>query len=364
MTLTSLTPDELAAWRQHSAALDPRDMRGHIRGFPRQLAEAALRAAPFAAGLPERPPSAIAVLGLGGSAMGADLAAAYTTDRRQVSVVTVRDYALPAWLGEGALVIASSYSGNTEETLSSYQAAKARGLRAIALTTGGRLAELARAAGDPVLILPPGLPPRAALGHSFAAVALCLAQADPGLALEGEADALRGAAAFLEPLAEAWLGWEADNPALGLAASARTLLPVIYGGHPITIAAARRWKTQFNENGKIPAYTGEFSEHNHNEIVGFEGDHPAAAGFALLSLETAWDHPQITRRFAFVRRYCAGRVGAQHRVEAAGATPLEAMLWLCLLGDCASFLVSIMTGQDPTPVASIDQLKAELKDAE
>ncbi|MFN2384234.1 MAG: bifunctional phosphoglucose/phosphomannose isomerase [Gemmatimonadota bacterium] len=364
MTLTPPTPDERDAWSQRTAALDPRDMRGHIRDLPQQLAEAVERAVPFAAGLPQRPPSAIAVLGLGGSAMGADLAAAYSTDRREVPVVTVRDYWLPAWLGERALVIASSYSGNTEETLSGYQAAKARGLRAIALTTGGRLAELARTAGDPVLTLPAGLPPRAALGHSFAAVALSIAQADPGLALEREADALRGAAAFLAPLAETWLGWGADNPALAIAASARTLLPVIYGGHPITIAAARRWKTQINENGKIPAFTGEFSEHNHNEIVGFEGDHPAAAGFALISLETVWDHPQISRRFDFVRRYCAARVGAQHRVQAAGATPLEAMLWLCYLGDCASFLISIMTGQDPTPVTSIDQLKAELKDAE
>ncbi len=342
---------------------DTKDMRGHIAGLPGQIAEAVERAAPFAATLAARPaPSAIAVMGMGGSAMGADLAAAYTADRRAVPLVTVRDYALPAWLDRSAVAIASSYSGNTEETLSSYEEARRRGLRTIAITTGGRLGELARRHGDPALELPAGFPPRAALGHSFAAVALAVARLDPGLDLAAEREAVADLSRALAPLAEAWLSEDGANPALEIARALAARLPVVYAGHPVAVAASRRWKTQLNENGKIPAYWSPFPEHNHNEIVGFEGDDPAVPGMALVYLETPWDNPRVTRRMEFVRSFCEGRVGWQRRVrdEAAAPTPLETMFRLCYLGDCASFFVSILTGRDPTPVASIDRLKSVL----
>lgn len=341
---------------------DARDMRGHITRLPQQIGEAVTRAAPFARSLDASPPTAIAVLGMGGSAMGADFAAAYTADRRALPLVAVRDYALPAWLSRDAVAIASSYSGNTEETLSAYDEARRRGMRTIAITTGGRLGELARANGDPVLELPPGFPPRAALGHSFAAVALAAARLDPGLDVEREADAIAALEGSLSPLATAWLAEDAENPALEIARAIAARLPVVYAGHPIAVAAARRWKTQLNENGKIPAYWSEFPEHNHNEIVGFEGDDPVLAHMALLTLETPWENPRVVRRMEFVRSFCEGRVAYQRHVrdEAAATTPLETMFRLCYLGDCASFLVSILTGRDPTPVASIERLKSVL----
>jgi glucose/mannose-6-phosphate isomerase len=342
--------------------VDARDMRGRIAGLPDQIAEAAARSAPFARSLDAGAPSAIAVLGMGGSAMGADLAAAYTAERRALPLVAIRDYALPAWLDRRAVAIASSYSGNTEETLAAYGEARRRGLRTIAITTGGRLGELAREHGDPVLELPAGFPPRAALGHSFAAVALTAARLDPGLDLEREADAVAALRDALAPLAVSWLAEDAENPALEIARGVAARLPVVYAGHPIAAAAARRWKTQLNENGKIPAYWSEFPEHNHNEIVGFEGEDPALAHMALVYLETPWENPRVLRRMEFVRELCEGRVAWQRRVrdEAAAATPLETMFRLCYLGDCASFFVSILTGRDPTPVASIERLKSVL----
>ena len=342
--------------------VDTRDMRGHIARLPEQIAEAAERAGPFAAGLDAGSPSAIAVLGMGGSAMGADLASAYTADRRALPMVAVRDYSLPAWLDGSAVAIASSYSGNTEETLSAYEEACRRGLRTIAITVGGRLGELARERGDPVLELPPGFPPRAALGHSFAAVALIAARLDPGLDVERERDAVAALPAALAPVAREWLEDDPANPAHEIASAIAARLPVVYAGHPIAVAAARRWKTQLNENGKIPAYWSEFPEHNHNEIVGFEGENPALEGMALVYLETPWESPRVLKRMEFVRSFCEGRVGWQRRVrdEAAAETPLETMFRLCYLGDCASFFVSLLTGRDPTPVASIDRLKSVL----
>lgn len=339
-------------------------MRRHIAALPEQLADGAERAARFASDFraSDSAPSAIAVIGMGGSAIGGDLVAGYTAPHRRVPLFIHRGYGLPAGLDDRSVVVASSYSGETEETLSGYEEARSRGLRTIAVTTGGRLGELAREAGEPVLTLPPGYPPRAALGYSFAACALTIACLDPGLDPAAQLDALARAAEALRPAVRGWLEWRADNAALEIAASATGRLPVVHAGHPAAIAAARRWKAQLNENGKIPAWVSEFPEHNHNEIVGFAAGHPLQRQLCLIYLETPWDHPRVRRRIDFVHGYCADKVDIQHRIMAVGGTPLEGMVWLCALGDCASFIVSIIVGQDPTPVAPIDGLKRALED--
>lgn len=354
---------EIAGWRDLESRLDGAGMRTHVARLPADLAEGTRQAAAFAAtlGRAGKPPSAIVVLGMGGSAIGADLTAACTASRRHLPMFVQRDYGLPAGLDGDAAIIACSYSGNTEETLSAYGEAKARGLRALAVTTGGRLADRARAAGDPVLVLPAGYPPRAALGHSFPACALIVAALDPGLDAAAEEAHLMAAAPALEPLAEAWLAWAPENPALDLAAAFARRLPILCAGHPVAIASAGRWKAQLNENAKIPAWTSDFPEHNHNEIVGFAGNHPSAGTICVVYLETAWDHPRVRRRMDFVHRFLAERVAGQRRVMAVGTSPIEAMLWLCYLGDCASFLCSIITGQDPTPVLPIEDLKRALE---
>ncbi|HYO47967.1 MAG TPA: SIS domain-containing protein [Gemmatimonadota bacterium] len=355
------TATELALWRQREEELDCSGMRAHVAGFGRRLGIAVPAAREFASCLRADPaPVAIAVLGMGGSAVAGDLVAAATAARRRLPLCAVRAWDPPAWLGDRAFVIASSYSGDTEETVAAYRTARERGARGAAITTGGRLAALARKLGDPVLDLPPGLPPRAALPESLAGCALAVGALDPGLEIDGLAGELSEAAAALEPRLDGWLDWEERNPALALAVSFADRLPIVYGGHPVSIAAAHRWKTQLNENGKIPAWGGAFPEHGHNEIVGFEGSHPALDRLALVYLETPWDDSRVSGRMAWTREWCDGRVGVQHRVESGGDTPLEGMLRLCCMGDCTSFLVSIITGKDPTPVASIDQLKAGL----
>lgn len=348
----------VAPGAERLAAVDSQGMRRRIEGLPGDLVEGAGRAAAFAKSLGGVRAGAVAVLGMGGSAIAGDLTAAATIDRRRIPLAVVRGYELPAWIDGDAWVLVSSYSGDTEETLSAYAAAKARGLPAVAITTGGRLRERAEAHGDPVLTLPGGYPPRAALGHSFAACAVVTAALAPGLDPRAEADAIAGVGETLRPLAKAWLAGDAEHPALAVAREAVAGLPLVYAGHPVSIAAARRWRTQLNENAKLLAFTCEFPEHNHNEIVGFECG-PAVSP-AIFYLETAWDAPAVRRRMEIVRRQLDGRSRSQRRVEAGGESPLEAMLRLCLLGDCGSFLASVIMGRDPTPVASIDALKSEL----
>jgi glucose/mannose-6-phosphate isomerase len=360
---TKVTSADVEMWRDREAGIDAQGMRAHIAGFPDQLAAGTDSATSFVKSLdvPTDGPTGIAVVGMGGSAIGGDLVAAWTADRRSLPLHVIRGYELPQWLDEGTTLIVSSYSGNTEETIACYEAAQRRGLAVIAIATGGRVAEMAGSAGDPLLELPVGFPPRAALGHSFSAVALATARLDPVLDAGADADQLHRAAESLRPRAEEWLAWSDDNPALDIAASISNRLPIVYGGHATSIAAAARWKAQLNENGKIPAYSGALPEHNHNEIVGFESDGPTVRQMVLVHLETPWDHPQVRQRFDFVYDYCRGRVADQHRIAATSDVPIEGMLELCYLGDCTSFIVSIINGQDPTPVASIDALKNKLK---
>lgn len=359
-----MTPsaESIAAWRAAEEALDPAGMRVRVAGLPGQIGEAVERAWPFAREVEASgaPPSAVAVLGMGGSAMAADLVAAYTRDRRTRPLVAVRGYDLPGWLDEGAVAIASSYSGNTEETLAAYGEARSRGMSVVAVTTGGTLGERARAEGDPVLELPTGYPPRAALGWSLAACALLTARLDPGLDLADEASRLSDAAGFLEQAGAGWLDWDAANPALAAAADAARGAALVHGGHPVAVAAAYRWKCQLNENAKRPAWHATLPEHNHNEIVGWEADAATLAPFVPVFLETPWDHPRIRRRFEHLRQLVETRGATPHRFVAQGADPLRGMLWLCWLGDCASFLASVIAGRDPSPVQSIDTLKAEL----
>lgn len=353
----------LASWRENEPRIDASNMRDRVHGFPADLQDGVARAFDTAVALRGQLGEAgsIVVAGMGGSAIGADLAAAYTERKRRCPVHVVRGYGLPPWVGDESVVVVSSYSGDTEETVACYETARERGLRTVAITTGGRVGEVAAREGDPVISLPTGYPPRAALGYSWSAVALTLAALDPGLDIHEEHDRFGYASERVNQLSTAWLAWEPENPVLKVAHSVVGRTAVIYGGHPVGIAASVRWKGQLNENAKLPAFHGYFPEHNHNEIVGFEAGGPAVEQLALVYLETPLDAPRVQQRYEIAYRFCDGRVGKQHRVAADPKDPLGAAAWLCHFGDCASFLASIIGGQDPTPVASIDALKNELR---
>ncbi len=339
------------------ARIDAADMRGLLRGFPDQIGEAWSRRAsvPAVSDMEQ-----IVVCGMGGSAMGGDLLATlFGQWDVPIAVSTVRHYLLPPWADERTLVIAVSYSGNTEETLSCAQQALDRGCAMLAVTSGGRLAELAQANDVPLVSVPSGQPPRAALGHLFAPVLRSLA---PHLNRDVEAE-MDEALALLRSLSNDLDESPGDaNRAKQLAHELSEGIPICYGSAGLTGVAARRWKTQLNENAKVPAYWDVVPELNHNELMGWANDDPAAHGGYVL-LRDAAEAPAIARRFAISKELLTERGRRVREVDVTGDSVLARLLGLIVLGDWVSYYRAMIQDVDPTPVGLIEAFKRRMAEA-
>jgi glucose/mannose-6-phosphate isomerase len=314
-------PDHLrdALWRIESARLQPAESAG------------------------------VMVCGMGGSAIGGDLAAAALGDRCTLPLLTIRGYELPPWVTSEWTAVCCSYSGNTEEALACLEAAAALGARRIAATTGGKLAEAARAEGTPVIGLPAALPgPRMAVGYMFAVAAEAAALAGAPR-IHTEIDA---AADHLEAAREELL-----KRAAAIAEQLDGTVPVIYGAD-LTAPAAQRWKTEINENPKLPAFWAELPEADHNEIEGWPGSPPGA--FSAVFLADADQHPRERRRIEVTAQSVARHASSVVTVETEGNTRSERLLWAVMLGDLVSLLLAARRGVDPTPIDAIEGFKREL----
>jgi glucose/mannose-6-phosphate isomerase len=308
---------------------------------PHQLSDALWRAQ--SAGIPTQDrPGGLVVCGMGGSAIGGDLAAAALGDRATRPITSVRGYALESWTGPDSLVLCASYSGNTEETLACFEAAGVAGAGRVVLTTGGRLAELARAEGVPVIGVPSGMQPRAAVIYMVVGVLECAALCGAAPPLQGEIEA---AAEVLDAITPA------DAPAEPL----HETIPVIHGAGP-TAAVARRWKTQINENAKAAAFFSELPEANHNEICAWE----RSKGFSAVFLEDPDQHPRITRRIDLTVAEVEAAGAVALRVPARGESRLARVLSLVMLGDLVSVRLAELAGVDPNEIEALTRLKDSL----
>ena len=336
-------------------AADPQGMLGDVLGQPLQLGDALWRAQSAGIRGTDRP-AGLVVCGMGGSAIGGDLAVAALGDRATRPITTVRGYALESWAGPDSLVLCASYSGNTEETLACFEAAGAAGAGRVALTTGGKLAEAARAESVPVIGVPAGMQPRAAVLYMIVATLECAALCGAAPGLHSEIDTATG---LLETLVEEWGPDSADDsPAKAAARALQGTLPVVHGADP-TVAPARRWKTQLNENADAAAFWSELPEASHNEICGWErslGSAPLSAVF----LEDADQHPRVHGRIELTAAQVERAGAPVVRVEARGDTRLERVLSLVLLGDLVSVYLAVLDGVDPTPVEAIERFKVAL----
>jgi glucose/mannose-6-phosphate isomerase len=341
--------------RESVEAADPRGMLGDVLAQPLQLGDALWRAQAAGVGKRDRP-GGLVVCGMGGSAIGGDLAAAALGDRATRPITTVRGYALESWTAPDSLVLCASYSGDTEETLACFDAAGAAGAGRVALTTGGRLAQAAREESVPVIGVPAGMQPRAAVLYMIVATLECasLCGAAPGLHAE-----IDTAAALVERLVEEW-GPDSpeDSEAKAIARILQGTIPVVHGAGP-TSAPARRWKTQVNENAAAAAFWSELPEANHNEVCGWPRGR-AVAPLSAVFLEDPDQHPRIHRRIALTAAEVEQAGAPAVRVEARGESRLERVLSLVLLGDLVSVYLAVLDGVDPTPAEPLDRFKAAL----
>jgi glucose/mannose-6-phosphate isomerase len=299
----------------------------------------------------------LVVAGMGGSAIGGALARAALGDHATRPIFVTRAYGLPPWTTPDTMVLCASYSGDTEETLACYESAGALGARRTVVTTGGRLAEMARADGVPVIPLPGGFQPRAAVAYMMVAALEVAALCGAGPRMTSEIDV---AASHSELLVTEW-GPDAPEDSLGKEV-ARGLLgtaPVIAGAG-LTAPIAYRWKTQVNENAKQPAFAHELPELDHNEIVGWEGAKDVGR-FSAVFLDDSDAHPRVKERMDLTERSIAANAVASFRLETRGQTTIERVTSLVLLGDLVSIYLATLRGVDPGPVKVIDELKAALE---
>jgi len=301
----------------------------------------------------------IVVLGMGGSAIGGDLLSDYLADELAIPIVVIRGYDIPKFVDEDSLVFAVSYSGNTEETLSALKRCLEAKARIIALTSGGKLATLAQENNFPVIKVPAGIQPRAAISYLF----FPILKATERLGLIKErSDEIEETHNILRELSREY-GVKSpikNNFAKKVALSLYRHLPLVYGSEGLLKAVAMRWKTQINENSKWPCFWNIFPELDHNEIVGYEIENKINRQVKIIYLQDKEGLSRVEQRREITRKIIEDKVAEFIVCPTKGKGKMGRMFSLIFLGDVASYYLAILNQVDPSPVACIEDLKKEL----
>ncbi len=337
---------------------DSLDMFGATFGLPDQI-EAATAVAGEVDGLPDADGvTSVLITGMGGSGIGGDVCAAVASPDASVPIMVSKNYECPGFVGPETLVIASSFSGNTEETLNAAGIAADAGARMVAVTSGGQLAERAAEWGAPVVRLDSSIPmPRAGFGAVSVSPMIVLERM--GL-VTGMTEQITAGVEQLRKRSAALS--KPGNDAVTLARAIGRSLPLVYGAGALGEAVAWRWKGQFNENSKVASWSNRVPELLHNEICGWavNGDVTRQV-FDLILLRHSWEHPQNARRFDLIEEFCDEVVDNIHTVRAQGSSPFAQLMDLAFIGDVVSLIIAEQTGVDPGPVAILDEIKDRLR---
>ncbi len=340
-------------------SIDVFGMLDVISAFPAQCREAVSLAESLNIEASGSAFSSVVMLGMGGSGIGGDIVKALLEPKAQVPVSVGKGYSLPGFVGADTLVFAISYSGGTEETLTTFRQAADIGSKVIAVTSGGSLEEEAKKRGFPIIKVPGGLQPRAALAYLSLTVVIALEKL--GLLEDTRAD-IEETLGILEMMSE-HMGAASpagNNIAKQLAGRLFEKMPVIYGSEGTPAVAALRWKCQFNENSKVPAFWNQFPELNHNEIVGWQELGEVAKKCCLITLRSPGENPRTRKRIEISLPLLEGEVGESLQVWSEGDSELARLYSLIYLGDFTSVYLAILNDVDPTPVERIKLLKEKL----
>jgi glucose/mannose-6-phosphate isomerase len=306
--------------------------------------------------------TAVAVLGMGGSGFAGDALEAVLGPRVPLFTKVIKDYSpLPEWVGRNTLVLAVSYSGNTEETLDAVREARERGARAVAVSCGGSLREAAKGFGMAHVPLPEGFLPRFAAGHMLMSLLGVMEALGFAPSLTDDVEEVVRVLGGLESHCNRNVATD-DNPAKSLAQSLAGRLPAIYGGPGHGAVAARRFKTDLSENAKIPAIAGAIPEACHNDIEAWGHWTDSSWPFAAVLLRDDDEHPRVARRFDLLRDLLAGRLETV-TIRASGQSRLARLLSLVGMCQLTSVYLALSSGQDPGPIDVLEDFKQRLAQA-
>jgi glucose/mannose-6-phosphate isomerase len=338
--------------------LDPEGMLARLHEIPFLCQQAWQMATEFKLPADYIDINKLVILGMGGSAIGGDLVNSLAISEAKLPIVICRDYQLPSFVDAKTMVIASSYSGNTEETLSSFAQALETPAKKLVMTTDGKLKSIAQEKGIPIFSFDYRAQPRAALPFSLMPI-ICLLQklgfiGDKSLDLAETTTVLEQLARQLNETTAS-----SQNPAKQLAMKLHNHLPVIYGGGLVT-EVAHRWKTQINENAKAWAFHEVFPELNHNAVVGYQSPSDLATKIVVVLLNSPLLPKRIQLRYQ-VTSQLLKRAGVNYQtVDGWGKSPLSQIMSLVLFGDYTSYYLAMLYQVDPSPVPAIDYLKKQL----
>ena len=323
-------------------------MQKLIENFPAQVQKAVEIASTAEINLHAGNIENIVVSGLGGSGIGGQVVQELQAQQLKVPFFVSRDYTLPNYVNKNSLVIISSYSGNTEETIAAFADAVHKGAQIACVTSGGKVLEQAQHLHLPLIKIPGGDPPRACMGYSVVSQLFILSKA--GM-IDDQQEALQKAAHWLEEQQE-----QIKSSAKAVAEKIWDKIPVIYTINNCE-AVAIRCLQQFNENSKMLAWHHVIPEMNHNEIVPWKYDQP---NIAALFLRFSHEHPRKLQRIEFLKNKIAGAAAEAEEIWAKGDTLLEEYLYMIHFVDWLSLFAAYKKGVDPMDIALIDELKEQL----
>lgn len=298
----------------------------------------------------------ICIAGMGGSAIGGDIAAVSAAPTHSLPIVVNRHYRLPAFVDEHSLVIVSSYSGETEETLSALQDAVERNAQIICVSSGGRLSEQARDLNATLFAIPGGSPPRAALAYLTVPILFCLQFMKMIEELES---GIEETVTLLHHLSKEVHPDVEENAAKTMSRSLQNTIPLIYSGSDGMQAVAVRWKGQLSENSKVLAFCSFFPELNHNEIMGWS-EQVRQSHFQVVYLRDRDDHPRIQKRMAITQQLLREKGKSVLELKSREGSRLARLFSLIFMGDMVSLYLAILNEVDPTAIDNINFLKQEL----
>lgn len=300
-------------------------------------------------------PKNIVFSGMGGSAIAGDLISRVVLEKEKIYSYVVRDYTVPGFVGKDTLFIATSYSGNTEETLSAYEDAKNKDATIVCITSGGELGRRGKEDGFPVIKVPEGYPPRAALGYLFTLSLKLLI--DNGILEEEIGKDMENVIEFLKKLRDEFE--ERENLARKIADKFYKRIPLIYTQSRYR-PVAERWRAQINENAKAFAHSNELSEMNHNEIAGILHPENLLKQFFAIYLDDGTLHERMKLRYLFTDELTKDSISGSLTIKAEGETQMERLFYLIYLGDYVSVYLAEYYKEDAVNIERISELKRRL----